>query len=261
MIPKTIHYIWFGGKELPKSAQVYIETWKKFCPDYTIMRWDETNFDVTVNDYVREAFESKKWAFVSDYVRLWVLVNHGGIYMDTDVELTAPLDEFLTHRAFSGFESNTSIPTGLMACEKGFPLFCELLHDYDGRKFIKPDGSFDVTTNVVAITNTCLKHGLVLNNKFQEPCGFALYPNDWFCPKSHDTGEIHLTKNTHAIHHFNGSWLDSTEHELIERRQSFLLRHPGCPPRLAGAWIRLVHGCKTGDFAPFIRMLKMSIGQ
>ena len=98
MIPKQIHYIWFGGNELPNDALRCMESWSKYCPEYEVIRWDESNFDVSINRYVEEAYKSKKWAFVSDYVRLWALVNHGGIYMDTDVELTAPIDQFLTHQ-------------------------------------------------------------------------------------------------------------------------------------------------------------------
>lgn len=259
MIPKRIHYVWFGGNELPDDAKACIDSWRKHCPDYEIIRWDESNFDIRVNRYVREAYESKKWAFVSDYARLWALVNHGGVYMDTDVELIGPIDFALRHQAFSGFESNCSIPTGIMACEQGFPLFSELLHDYDDRRFILDDGSFDITTNVTAITNACLKHGLVPDNTYQTVDGLALYPSDWFCPKSHDTGKITLSKNTCAIHHFAGSWLDDTEKRLLEERSSFIAAHPRCPHILSGALVRIAYGLKTGDFAPFNKMLRMYI--
>ena len=123
MIPKTIHYIWFGGNPLPEDAKRCIDTWKKYCPDYEIKEWNESNFDVAQNDYIKEAYEAKKWAFVSDYARLKVLVEYGGIYMDTDVEVLKPLDRFLSERAFSGFEDADAIPAGIMACEKGFELF------------------------------------------------------------------------------------------------------------------------------------------
>ncbi len=206
MIPKTIHYIWFGGNPLPEDAKKCIESWKKYCPDYEIIEWNESNFDVEQNDYIKEAYAAKKWAFVSDYARLKVLVEYGGIYMDTDVEVLKPLDGFLSERAFSGFEDVDAIPTGIMACEKGFELFAGLLKDYDTRHFLLPDGSYDITTNVVTITDYCLKHGLVLNNEKQTVDGFTLYPKDWFCPKSHLTGKIECTENSHTIHHFAGSW-------------------------------------------------------
>lgn len=206
-IPKTIHYVWFGGKPLTPLAEKCISSWKKYCPDYQIVRWDESNFDVTQNRYCSEAYDAKKWAFASDYARLWVLVNEGGIYMDTDVEVLRPLDEFLELQAFSGFEAEDRLPTGLMASSPHQHFFCKLLQDYDGRSFIKPDGSFDLTTNVVAITNACVEKGLVLNNCKQTVDGFTLFPSEYFCPKDWETKEVHITDNTYAIHHFDGSWL------------------------------------------------------
>ena len=131
MIPKIIHYCWFGGNPLSDLAQKCIDSWKKYCPDYEIKEWNESNFDLNSCDYVREAYQAKKWAFVTDYVRLYAMVTEGGIYMDTDVEVIRPLDSFLSNRAFSGFEDETNIPTGIMACEKGFPLFEELLEEYN----------------------------------------------------------------------------------------------------------------------------------
>lgn len=207
MIPKKIHYCWFGGKPLPEMALKCIESWKKYCPDYEIIRWDESNFDINCCRYVKEAYENKKWAFVTDYVRLYAMLSFGGIYMDTDVEVLKSLDDFLGYQAFSGFEKADSIQTGIMACEKEFPLFQKLLDDYKDRAFVKEDGSFDLATNVETITNLCLEYGLKLNNEFQIVEGFALFPSDYFCPKNHLTRAVNLTDNTHTIHHFDGSWL------------------------------------------------------
>lgn len=206
MIPKIIHYCWFGENPLPELAQKCIASWRKYCPDYEIKEWNESNFDLTSCDYVREAYGAKKWAFITDYVRLYVMVKEGGIYMDTDVEVLKALDPFLRHKAFSGFEDEVSIPTGIMACEKGFPLFSKLLEDYDNRHFVLQDGKLDLTTNVVTITNLCKKYGFIGNNTKQDICGFTLYPRDVFCPKSHVTGLINLTSQTVTIHHFSGSW-------------------------------------------------------
>ena len=211
MIPKKIHYCWFGGNPLPEFAKKCIESWKKYCPDYEIIEWNENNFDINCCNYVKEAYNAKKWAFVSDVVRLYALVNYGGIYMDTDVEVLKPLDDILSYEAVSGFESETSISTGLMACEKNQPLFFELLHEYDDIHFLKKDGSLDLTTNVTRITNTCLKYGLKLNNSFQIINGFAIFPNDYFCPKDYASKKINLTHNTYTIHHFNGSWVSKTK--------------------------------------------------
>jgi hypothetical protein len=207
MIPKKIHYCWFGGKELPELAKKCIASWEKYCPDYEIIRWDESNFDLDCCPYVRQAYDSRKFAFVSDYARLYAMYTQGGIYMDTDVEVTKNLDVFLDNRGFSGFESETQIPTGIMASEKGFSLFNHLLSYYDARNFVKEDGSFDMTTNVVTITAMLTKKGFVPNGKFQIVDGFALYPQDVFCPYDNVTGVLHKTQNTAAIHWFNKSWL------------------------------------------------------
>ena len=210
MIPKKIHYCWFGRGEKPKLAEKCIASWKKYCPDYEIIEWNEDNFDINSNRYVREAYESKKYAFVTDYVRLFALINHGGIYMDTDVEVVRSLDEFLTHEAFSGFEEEAWIPTGLMACEKDFPLFREYLSYYDKAKFINEDGSLNTTTNTFTITMMTENHGLVRNGEFQVVEGFALYPREVFCPLDNSTGELHKNNQTAAIHWFSKSWLPTS---------------------------------------------------
>ena len=211
MIPKTIHYCWFGGNPLPELAQRCIASWKKYCPDYEIKEWNESNFDLNCCDYVREAYEAKKWAFVSDVARLYAIVTEGGIYMDTDVEVVQPLDSLLQYEAVSGFESKSQIQTGLMACREGQELFKELLHDYDNIHFLKEDGTFDTTTNVVRITKVCVKYGLRLDNTKQTVNGFTLLPQDYLCPKSYETGELEISDNTLAIHHFNGSWMPKEE--------------------------------------------------
>lgn len=207
MIPKIIHYCWFGGKEMPKQFKKYIKSWKKYCPDYELKLWDESNFDINCNQYVKEAYENKKYAFVTDYVRLYALYNFGGIYMDTDVEVLKPLDEFLNNEAFSGFESSNAVQTGIMGAEKGNILFKELVDYYLDKHFIEADGSMDMTTNVQIITNILLKRGLQGNNKFQRLDGITLYPSEYFCPIDWKTREKNITKNTYTIHWFAGSWL------------------------------------------------------
>lgn len=219
MIPKIIHYCWFGGKPLPELAIMCIESWKKFCPDYEIIRWDEKNTNLTDNDYIKEAFENKKWAFITDYVRLKVLYEHGGIYMDTDVQVCKSLDPFLFETAFSGFENDHQIPTGIMAAEKGHPFFQTLIEYYSNRHFILPDGSFDQKTNVETITEIGIENGFVPNDKKQTVCGMTFYPHDVFCPKSHATGEIFATENTVCIHHFDGSWKSNEERKEITLSQ------------------------------------------
>ena len=214
MIPKTIHYCWFGGNPLPEIAQKCIASWKLFCPDYEIIEWNESNFDINECEYVKEAYEAKKWAFVTDYVRLKVLYEFGGIYMDTDVEVIKPIDSLLQYEAVSGFESETQIPTGLIASEKSNKMIGELLDEYSDIHFRKPDGELDLTTNVVRITKTCYKYGFMPNNSLQTVNGFTFLPKDFLCPKDLETGVITTTENTLAIHHFDGSWLSETEKEI-----------------------------------------------
>lgn len=216
MIPKVIHYCWFGRSPLPELAEKCIESWKKYCPDYEIIEWNETNFDINCCEYVREAYEAKKWAFVSDVARLYVLINYGGIYMDTDVEVVRPLDDLLIYIAVSGFESETRIPTGLMGSCAKQELFKEFLDGYKNAHFKRHDGSLDLTTNVTRITDHCLKYGLQLNNSIQTIKGFTLLPYDYLCPKNFETGELKITENTFCIHHFDGSW--HTEEEIFANR-------------------------------------------
>lgn len=215
-IPKVIHYCWFGKNPLPELAVKCINSWKKYCPDYEIIEWNENNFDLNSVTYVKEAYEAKKWAFITDYVRLFVLYEYGGVYMDTDVELLKPIDSFLTLDAFSGFESSNAVPTGIISSRKNFKFIKELLDYYNDKHFKNDDGTYDLTTNVVTITNICLKHGLVINNKKQNIDGFILFPNDYFCPKDYITGEIIKTDNTYAIHHFSGSWQNNFDKLMIK---------------------------------------------
>lgn len=216
MIPKIIHYCWFGGKPLPELAQKCIESWKKNCPDYQIVRWDEKTFDINQNVYVKEAYDSQKYAFVTDFVRLYAIYNYGGIYMDTDVEVIKNLDKFLDEKAFSGFESYREIPTGIMAGEKGNVLYKELLEYYNNRHFINPDGTLDLTTNVIIITNYFVNKGLTQNNRKQTIGGYTFYPKIYFCPSKEDI-QVNNDK-IYTIHHFAGSWLPESE---LKKRASW----------------------------------------
>lgn len=216
-IPKVIHYCWFGGKPKPELAEKCIKSWKRVCRDYEIVEWNENNFDLSnVPDYVRQAMEAGRWAFVSDYVRLRALTEWGGVYMDTDVELVKPLDPFLHHQAFAGFERADGIQTGLLACEKEFPLFQEFLCHYDTASFLLPDGTLDTTTNVQVLTDLCLKYGFVCNDRLQTVAGLTIYPKEIFCPVDFETRVLHRTRKTVAIHWFSGSWQTEEERQYLE---------------------------------------------
>jgi len=208
MIPTIIHYCWFGGKPLPPLAVKCIDSWKKHLPEYEIIEWNESNFDIEKYRFAKEALECKKYAFASDVCRLYALKEFGGIYMDTDVEVLKSLDCFLHHTAFSGFENENCVPTGIMASIKDGAWVDELLKYYDDRSFFREDGVMDTISNTAIITNMMKSKGFTMNNKFQEIEDYvAFYPNDYFCPKSYKTGETNLTMNSYCIHHFAKSWI------------------------------------------------------
>lgn len=223
MIPKIIHYCWFGGKPLSDNVRKYIDTWKRYCPDYKIIEWNENNFDVTQNGYCHEAYNAKKWAFVSDYARLKVLHDYGGFYLDTDVEVVRPLDDLRIYDALSGYESKTHIPTGTIGACRDNEWISMLLENYRNRHFKKQDGSYDQTTNVIVISElTKKKYNIELNGeitKFGE--NMILLPFDYLCAKSFKTGKILRTPNTYTIHHFSGSWLNEDTREHNERYRKY----------------------------------------
>lgn len=237
-IPRIIHYCWFGERPHPQSVVRCMDSWRKVLPDYRIVEWNETNVDLNANAYVREAYAAGKYAFVSDFVRLSVLHALGGIYMDTDVEVLKGFDPFLRHQAFSGFEDEVHIPTAVMGCQAGNEWIRLLLEEYDHLHFTRPDGTYDLTTNVVRITETTRsRYGISMDNTPQEiPGVLTLYPSDYFCPKSYATGIITRTVNTHAIHHFGGTWR-SDEHRARKASQARVNRLFGVR---IGGWLMAV---------------------
>lgn len=197
---------------MPELAKRCIESWKKYLPDYELMLWNEDSFDVNSLKFTRQAYEKKRYAFVTDYVRLYALKRYGGVYMDTDVEILKSIDEFLKLPAFSGFETGDQIPTGIMASEKELPWIDELLKYYDKRPFVRWNGRLNKTPNTIIISKMLKKRGVVLNNCYQVyKDQLHLFPKDYFCPKSYKTLEIELTENTYCIHHFAGSWTKKSE--------------------------------------------------
>jgi hypothetical protein len=225
-IPKIIHYCWFGKNPLPGDVQKCIESWKKVLPDYELMLWNEDHFDLTSNQFVYEAYSNKKYAFVTDYVRLFALYNYGGIYMDTDVEVIKNLDVFLSHRAFTSFENESFIPTGLMASCKEHEWIGALLETYKDRKFVLDNGKLYNVPNTKTITDlTVSKYNLILDNSYQVLEGdIHIYPADFFCAKDWRTGKIHKTDNTYTIHHFMGSWVPKKD-KVIGRIRYFIVKH------------------------------------
>lgn len=205
MIPKIIHYCWFGRGEMPKLIKKCIKSWKKFCPDYEIMLWNEDSFDINSTIWTKQAYESKKYAFVSDYVRLKALHEYGGIYLDTDVELIQPLDELLQLDAFSGFENGTTVQTGVIGSIKEHEVIKRWLSHYDNKSYIV-NGEPIMEPNVSFITEDLISRGLIMDDSLQVIDGMTIYPQTWFCPLSVISIEKKITENTHAIHHFTSTW-------------------------------------------------------
>lgn len=220
MIPKVIHYCWFGGNPFLKEMKRCMGSWKKVCPDYEIIEWNESNFDIAVMpQYVQQAYAQKKWAFVSDYARLWIIYNYGGIYLDTDVKLIKPLDSFLEYKGYFGFEKNDykRINTGLgFGAEKGLPILRDLMDDYDNRLFLDENGYFNGETNTLINWKVFQKHGVIGNDTFQIiDDNVAIFPGEYFDPLDDIVmKKLHITDNTHSIHYYTLSWEDSRE-ELI----------------------------------------------
>ena len=212
MIPKTIHYCWFGGKPLPKSAEKCIKSWQKHLPEYHIMRWDESNFDVNFIPYTQEAYAAKKYAFVSDYARFWILYHYGGVYFDTDVEVLKPIDDIIEIGNFLGVEQQRNnyitVAPGLgLAVEKDNPMIKDLMLNYENSHFLCSNGTIKVQNIVEITTDYLMTKGLRNTNGIQQCCGFTIYPKDYFCPIDYDTRELKITSNTRTIHHYAESWV------------------------------------------------------
>ena len=221
-ITKVIHYFWFGKGKMPKLAEKCIASWKKYCPGYKIVCHNEDNFDISQNRYAKEAYEAGKWAFASDYARLKVLYDEGGIYFDTDVELIKPIDKLIEENGYMGFDDNGVISTGLgFACEKGNELVGRLLKDYDDIPFVLPDGTYDLMPCPDRNTKTMVSLGLDTNNKDQIFMGIHMFPEEYFCPMKYYTGKKVITENTYSIHHFCASWTSSTAKRTLILKRIF----------------------------------------
>lgn len=207
-IPHVIHYCWFGGKELPNEVERCLSSWLKFCPEYQIIRWDESNYDISKCEFVKRAYDEKKWAFVSDYARLDIVYNHGGVYLDTDVELIKSLDDILSNsgEGFWGFENNEFVASGLgFAACKGNLIVKEMMDKYMELEF-NSENMFQFPCPILN-TSVLVEHGLVPNNTLQIIEGMTVYPTEYFCP-SHPRKRIrNFTNNTVSIHHYTATWV------------------------------------------------------
>ena len=210
-IPKIIHYCWFGPNEIPQMEQKCIRSWTEKMPNYKIMFWSEDTFDVNSIPFTKQAYEHKKYAFVSDYVRMYALYNYGGIYFDTDVEVVKELSPFMEDEEFIGFENKTMVGTGIIGAQKETKLFKEMLEHYEEYEFVDENGNIDTTTNVQVLTKILESKGFEKENKEQMVDGIHIYERDIFCPKKMDDGTFRTTDRTVTIHRFAASWLTERE--------------------------------------------------
>jgi len=227
MIPKVIHYCWFGRNPLPPLALKCIQSWKKYLPDYEIKEWNEDNFDVKSIPYTKEAYEAKKYAFVSDYARFWILYNYGGLYFDTDVEVIKSMDDIISKGAFMACENEVysdrtllAVAPGLgLGCDSGLLLYKEMLDLYATLKFIKDDGSLNLKTIVEYTSEILVKYGLKNVNNIQQVSGIWIYPKEYFCPIDYQTKKCNITYKTRTIHHYAESW-----HNRREKMKNIIIR-------------------------------------
>lgn len=224
-IPKKIHYCWFGEKKIPHHLQKYINGWKEKCPEYEIIRWNESNYDLSKNQYMKQAYENKKWGFVPDYARLDIIYNEGGIYLDTDVELITSLDKLLNDSMFCGFNGYGMINLGLgFGAEKGNELIRELRDEYDGKKFCNEDGSINLTSCTWYQYPVLKKYGVKFNNTYQNINGNAIYPSEVLAPLGTSGCANNYTSNTISCHHAELSWVNSEEKGEYERFRKTIMK-------------------------------------
>lgn len=209
LIPKKIHYMWLGGKKIPEKLQHCIDSWKKYCPDYEIIRWDETNYDVHKNKFMAQAYDSQRYGFVPDYARLEILYEHGGIYLDTDVELLRNIDDLLYQEAFCSVEKWQVINFGgCSGAIKGHKSLEPFIESWSKRSLVRTDGTLDSISSGLIDTSIALKEGYRINGKNQTVNGMNIYSYDYFHPYDYMSGKIEMTNDTFSIHQFHGGWLD-----------------------------------------------------
>lgn len=212
MIPKIIHYCWFGNGEKPEIVKKCIDSWREKCIGYAIIEWNERNFDINSNKFVREAYAKKKYAFVSDYVRLFVLKNFGGIYLDTDVEVLKNFDEYLNNKSFWGLEAGNYIATSTIGTEINNPLIEAFYKEYLDRSFINEDGTLNVGTNVEIISKKFKELGAKLDGSKEIIEGIGvIYPTEIFSPYDYRYYKDYRTDKTVTVHYFYKSWISKKD--------------------------------------------------
>lgn len=234
LIPKIIHYCWCGPNDIPEEDKKRIERWKKICPDYKIMEWNESNYNFHKNRYMDEAYKKEKWGFVPDYARFDIIYQYGGIYLDTDVELIKKLDELLKNDAFFGFETTEFVASGLgfgaIPQNKIVGKMRDLYNDID---FIKKDGTLNLVSSPCYTTRVLKEFGFIMNGSMQCIEGCRIYPVDYFCPLNYISGELNITSNTYSIHWYAASWLSA----LAKKRRNMHWRLNAMAGKKLGIWL------------------------
>lgn len=228
-IPKTIHYCWFGKGTMPYVYRQYMDSWKRLCPDYKIRKWDESNFDVSANRYMKQAYEHGKWAFVSDYARIKIVHDHGGIYLDCDVELLKSLDDFLAEGMFCGFEDQNHVNLGLgYGAVKNHPYLRRLMGFYERLDFVNADGSLNLIPCTAYQTEVLKEFGIRDNNTFQTGNGITVYPTEVFAPVS-PFGAGAVSDRSYSIHHYQASWQpEKTMEKVNHMYKEYCRRKEAC---------------------------------
>ena len=239
MIPKIIHYCWFGGNPLPELALKCINSWKQSMPDYEIKEWNETNFDVNIISYTKEAYLAKKYAFVSDYARYWILYTYGGVYLDTDVEMVKPIYDILEKGAFMGHERDASLianPGLGMACDAGNLFVGELLSFYGDLHFFNQDGTLNMTSIGQYLSEILKGKAVATDKEIQYVNGFYIYPGEYFGPISSITRRLLITDNTRTIHRYAATWVNQS---MILQIKKYIV--PYIPAKILILWNKIKH--------------------
>lgn len=260
MIPKIIHYCWFGGADIGDTEKGCIASWSHFLPGYEIKRWDESNFDLACCAYVAEAYRAKKWAFVSDYARFSILYEYGGLYFDTDVELIRSIGDLIAAGSFMGLESDANVTKdgriasslaanpGLgLAANPGLTLYRTILDSYAHDHFIKPDGSYNYYTVVERTTEILREAGLADESGTQQVADVTIYPSAYFNPIDLATGRLNIKKETRSIHHYGASWQPESLRRVGKIKQSLTARLPWLPVGIRSSMAWFAYIMRTGD--------------
>lgn len=228
MIPKKIHYCWFGKNPIPQEYKNYIESWKKYCPDYQIIEWNEDNYDISKNKYMKDAYSEKKWGFVPDFARLDIIYNEGGFYLDTDVELLRSLDELRENVAYMGIEGDQiTVSPGLgFGAEPQNGVIKDLRDLYNDLSFYNEDGTLNTRPSPYYATEFFIKKGFEKENKNQIINGFKIYSSEYFAPKDYYSGDVSITEKSISIHQYSMSWVDPKVVQFHKFRQE-VQRHTG----------------------------------